>query len=145
MPENMTVQPADSATTTLMTTRAEPVAGETAQPIGKPSLTVMRQAACAASELLKNLANDHRLMILCMLAEREMSVSEISQHIDLGQSPLSQHLARLRADGLVKTRKVAQHVFYSLDSEEAKAVIQTLYGLYCSPGKGNHSPPARGD
>ncbi|MDE0097398.1 MAG: metalloregulator ArsR/SmtB family transcription factor, partial [Gammaproteobacteria bacterium] len=84
-----------------MTTRAEPVAGETAQPIGKPSLTVMRQAACAASELLKNLANDHRLMILCMLAEREMSVSEISQHIDLGQSPLSQHLARLRADGLV--------------------------------------------
>ncbi len=99
------------------------------------SLTAMRQAACAASELLKILANDHRLLILCMLAEREMSVGEISQHIDLGQSPLSQHLARLRADGLVKTRKVAQHVFYSLDSEEAKAVIQTLYRLYCGGPK----------
>ena len=102
---------------------------------GKVSLPDMRQAACAASELLKNLANDHRLMILCMLAEREMSVSEISQHIELGQSPLSQHLARLRSDGLVKTRKVAQHVFYSLDSDEAKGVIQTLYGLYCGQEK----------
>lgn len=116
-----------------MRTQPDPIASEDSPQDGKPSLTTMRQAACAASELLKNLANDHRLMILCMLAEREMSVSEISQHIDLGQSPLSQHLARLRSDGLVKTRKVAQHVFYSLDSEEAKAVIQTLYTLYCSP------------
>jgi DNA-binding transcriptional ArsR family regulator len=99
------------------------------------NLSAMRQAACAASELLKNLANDHRLIVLCMLAEREMSVSEISEHVDLGQSPLSQHLARLRADGLVKTRKVAQHVYYSLDSEEAKAVIQTLYRLYCGSGR----------
>lgn len=116
-----------------MRTQPDPIASEDSPQDGKPSLATMRQAACAASELLKNLANDHRLMILCMLAEREMSVSEISQHIDLGQSPLSQHLARLRSDGLVKTRKVAQHVFYSLDSEEAKAVIQTLYTLYCSP------------
>ena len=102
---------------------------------GKVSLPAMRQAACAASELLKNLANDHRLMILCMLAEREMSVSQISEHIDLGQSPLSQHLARLRSDGLVKTRKEAQHVYYSLNSDEAKAVIHTLYGLYCGQDK----------
>lgn len=116
-----------------MRTQPDPIASEESPQVGKPSLATMRQAACAASELLKNLANDHRLMILCMLAEREMSVSEISQHIDLGQSPLSQHLARLRSDGLVKTRKVAQHVFYSLDSEEAKAVIQTLYTLYCNP------------
>ena len=91
----------------------------------------LRNAADMASELLKNLANNHRLMVLCLLAEGEMSVAQISEHIDLGQSPLSQHLARLRTDGLVKTRKVAQHVYYSLDSDEAGEVIQTLHRLYC--------------
>ena len=91
----------------------------------------LRIAADMASELLKNLANNHRLMVLCLLAEGEMSVAQISEHIDLGQSPLSQHLARLRTDGLVKTRKVAQHVYYSLDSDEAGEVIQTLHRLYC--------------
>ena len=91
----------------------------------------LRIAADMASELLKNLANNHRLMVLCLLAEGEMSVAQISEHIDLGQSPLSQHLARLRTDGLVKTRKVAQHVYYSLDSDEAGEIIQTLHRLYC--------------
>ena len=97
----------------------------------KLNINQLRNAADRASELLKNLANNHRLMVLCLLAEGEMSVAQISEHIDLGQSPLSQHLARLRTDGLVKTRKVAQHVYYSLDSEEAGKVIQTLHHLYC--------------
>jgi len=92
----------------------------------------LKDAANKASELLKNLANNHRLLILCMLANGEMSVSEIGEHIDLGQSPLSQHLAKLRADGLVKTRKVSQNVFYSLDSREASEVIMTLHKLYCA-------------
>jgi len=91
----------------------------------------LRDAAGRASELLKILANNHRLMVLCMLAEGEMSVAQLSEHIDLGQSPLSQHLARLRIDGLVKTRKVAQHVYYSLDSAEAEEILQTLHRLYC--------------
>lgn len=99
--------------------------------MNQPSTEQLQQAADNAVELLKNLANRHRLMILCLLAENEMSVSEISEHIDLGQSPLSQHLAKLRTDNLVKTRKVAQNVYYSLNSEEASAVIQTLHGLYC--------------
>ena len=60
-----------------------------------------------------------------------MSVGEIRQHIDLEQSPLSQHLARLRAEGLVKTRKQSQTVYYSLDSDEVKIIIETLHGLYC--------------
>ena len=93
-------------------------------------VTELKDAANKASELLKNLANKHRLLILCLLAKGEMSVSEIGEHIDLGQSPLSQHLAKLRADGLVKTRKVAQNVFYSLDSREAAEVIMTLHRLY---------------
>ena len=91
----------------------------------------MRRSAKAASGLLKSLANENRLMILCMLAEREMSVNQISEYVDLGQSALSQHLAKLRAEGLVKTRKSSQNVFYSLDSKEAAEVIKTLYGLYC--------------
>ena len=93
----------------------------------------MREAANEAARMLKSLANDHRLMILCLLAQGEMSVGQISQYIDLDQSPLSQHLARLRSEGMVRTRKVSQTVFYSLDSEEAKAIIGTLYSLYCAP------------
>jgi DNA-binding transcriptional ArsR family regulator len=91
----------------------------------------MRGAAESAARMLKSLSNDHRLMILCLLSEGEMSVGQISQYIDLDQSPLSQHLARLRSEGLVKTRKVSQTVYYSLDSSEARAIIETLYKLYC--------------
>ena len=97
------------------------------------SIEDMQKAAGHAARMLKSLANDHRLMILCLLAEGEMSVGQISQYIDLDQSPLSQHLARLRSEGLVKTRKVSQTVYYSLDSEQAKAIIETLYNLYCTP------------
>lgn len=92
----------------------------------------MRVAAESAVRMLKSLSNDHRLMILCLLSEGEMSVGQISQYIDLDQSPLSQHLARLRSEGLVKTRKVSQTVYYSLDSTEAKTIIETLYKIYCA-------------
>lgn len=96
-------------------------------------LRALKNAAGEAADLLKSLANDHRLLILCMLSEKEMSVKEIGQHVDLDQSPLSQHLAKLRAEGLVKARKEAQHVYYSLHSTEARTVIETLYDLYCTP------------
>lgn len=115
----------------MASNRAAAVVEKTA--FSRSDVPEMRKAAVVASGLLKSLANDHRLMILCMLSEREMSVSEISRHIDLDQSPLSQHLARLRAEGIVKTRKMSQHVYYSLASEEARAVIDTLYRLYCNP------------
>ncbi len=108
-------------------------AAVTFTPDTKSELNALRKAANKASDLLKSLANDHRLLILCMLSEREMSVTEIGQHVELSQSPLSQHLAKLRAEGLVKARKEAQHVYYSLDSIEARCVIETLYNLYCTP------------
>ena len=95
-------------------------------------ISEMRTAAESAARMLKSLSNDHRLMILCLLSEGEMSVGQISQYIDLDQSPLSQHLARLRSEGLVKTRKVSQTVYYSLDSNEARAIIETLYTIYCA-------------
>jgi DNA-binding transcriptional ArsR family regulator len=85
-----------------------------------------------ASELMKALGNAHRLMILCQLLEGEKSVGELVRSIGLSQSALSQHLARLRRDGLVSTRRSAQTIYYALAGGEARALLQTLHGLYCS-------------
>lgn len=93
----------------------------------------MRQSAHSASELLKALGNENRLLILCHLCEGERSVGELQSLIGLGQSALSQHLARLRQDRLVKTRRVSQTIYYSLNGEAARRVIEVLYQLYCGP------------
>ncbi len=94
-------------------------------------IELMQTQAGQAVGLLKALANENRLLILCHLQERELSVGEINDCLGLSQSALSQHLAILRRDGLVSTRKAAQTVFYSLKSEEVRAVIGVLHGLYC--------------
>jgi len=94
----------------------------------------LEQNALRASTLLKAMSNPHRLMILCQLATGEMRVGELEEVIGLSQSALSQHLARLRRDNLVKTRREAQTIFYSLVGPEARSVIETLYGLYCGNG-----------
>lgn len=96
-----------------------------------PSLTEMEDKAAQAACLLKALSNECRLLILCNLVESEKSVSELNQRINLSQSALSQHLARLRRDRLVAIRKEAQTVFYRIASEEAKQVIHLMYQLYC--------------
>lgn len=93
----------------------------------------MADAARSAAGLLKLLANENRLMILCQLADGEKSVGELVELIGLGQSPLSQHLSRLRQDGLVTTRRAGQSVFYSLTSDKAGRVILLLYEMYCAP------------
>jgi len=94
-------------------------------------LEKMKSNAFRASSLLKAMSNQHRLMILCQLSPGEKCVSELEDLIDLSQSALSQHLARLRRDNLVKTRRQAQTIYYSLDGEEANTVISVLYKLYC--------------
>ncbi len=91
----------------------------------------LEQNALRASTLLKAMSNKHRLMILCQLAGGERRVGELEEIIGLSQSALSQHLARLRRDNLVKTRREAQTIFYSLVGPEVRAIIETLYGLYC--------------
>lgn len=96
-------------------------------------LEKLQESARRASALLKAMSNEHRLMILCQLLPGEKSVGELERIIGLSQSALSQHLARLRRDSLVTTRRQAQTIFYSLAGIEAKAVIDTLYGLYCAP------------
>ncbi|MCL4132091.1 UNVERIFIED_CONTAM: hypothetical protein GTU68_011989 [Idotea baltica] len=78
------------------------------------------------------MANERRLFILCLLLEGELSVGQIAQKLELSQSALSQHLGWLRKDELVSTRKESQTVFYSLNSDDVKSVIQLLHNLYCS-------------
>ncbi len=77
-------------------------------------------------------------MILCSLLEGERSVGELVDRIGLSQSALSQHLARLRKDGLVSTRRCSQTIFYCASGDQAKAVIETLHRLYCN---GNRATP----
>ncbi|ROQ20694.1 ArsR family transcriptional regulator [Marinimicrobium koreense] len=86
-----------------------------------------------AADLLKQMSNEHRLMVLCTLGAGEMSVGELNEHIPLSQSALSQHLANLRRAGLVATRKESQTVYYRLAGDKAMRVIRVLQSIYC-PG-----------
>lgn len=86
--------------------------------------------ATEAANLLKLLANDQRLIILCRLSDAEMSVSELGQYVNLAQSALSQHLAKLRAEGLVATRRDGQMIYYRLASPEAQKLVGALCELY---------------
>lgn len=97
-----------------------------------------REASC----LLKALANQHRLMILCQLVGRERSVGELVRAVGLSQSALSQHLARLRRDGLVRTRREAQTIWYSIAAPEVNALLERLYEIYCAPGASPRPSPS---
>lgn len=91
----------------------------------------MADSAKAASDLLRALAHEARLMILCMLVEGEKSVGELEAFLEMRQPTVSQQLARLRADRLVQTRREGKTIYYSLASEEARKVVSVLYDLYC--------------
>ena len=84
-----------------------------------------------ASDFLKALAHESRLMILCILAEGEKSVSELEDILSLRQPTVSQQLARLRADGLVSTRRDGKAIYYNLTSDEARVVIGAIYDVFC--------------
>jgi DNA-binding transcriptional ArsR family regulator len=84
-----------------------------------------------ASDFLKALAHESRLMILCILAEGEKSVGDLEDILSLRQPTVSQQLARLRADGLVSTRRDGKAIYYSLASEEARVVIAAVYEVFC--------------
>ncbi len=97
-------------------------------------LEEMLSRSAEAEAFLKQLANSNRLMILCVLSEGELSVSELNKRVPLSQSALSQHLAKLRAVGFVSTRREAQSVFYQLADERVAIIIQHLYQVFCEPG-----------
>ena len=92
----------------------------------------LKANAKIAATMLKAIANESRLLILCNLEGKELSVTDLNDHLDLSQSALSQHLAVLRKDGLVKTRRESQTIYYSLSDARASKVIKTLHELYCS-------------
>ena len=83
-----------------------------------------------AVNLLKALSNERRLKIICALYKGEKSVGELEEIVELSQSALSQHLARLRRDGLVDTRRDAQTIYYSMNNLATKAILNTLYDIY---------------
>ncbi len=91
----------------------------------------MESHASAAASLMKALGNESRLMILCVLAEGERSVSDLNTIIPLSQSALSQQLARLRQQALVKTRRESQTIYYSLANGPADRIINLLHEIYC--------------
>lgn len=84
-----------------------------------------------AERLLKALSNRNRLMVLCLLINEEFSVGELLERIPLSQSALSQHLAMLRRDGLVQTRRKAQTIYYSLACDKAARIVGLLHDMYC--------------
>lgn len=90
------------------------------------------EGAREAAQFLKALANENRLLILCMLAGGEKSVTELEESLDLRQPTLSQQLARLRADDLVTTRRDGKTIYYSLASNEAGKTLELMHGLFCS-------------
>ena len=104
----------------------------TNKPVAMPSsVEQMSGHAEDAASLMKALGNESRLMILCLLADGERSVSDINEVVRLSQSALSQQLARLRGKGLVNTRRESQAIFYSLAEGPADQVIRLLHDIYC--------------
>jgi DNA-binding transcriptional ArsR family regulator len=85
-----------------------------------------------ASVLLTMMSNPKRLAILCQLLDGERNVMDLSKAVNLSQSALSQHLAKLRGSKLVATRRDAQTIYYSLSSDKVTAILTVLYDLYCS-------------
>ncbi len=103
------------------------------KPVTAPPMRLgeLEQHAGEAEGLLRAMANRHRLMILCTLSQGELSVSALNERVPLSQSALSQHLAVLRADGLVETRRESQTIHYSVPDGPALAIIRVLYTTYC--------------
>lgn len=86
-----------------------------------------------ASDFLKALSHEARLVILCLLVDGEKSVTEIEQALKLRQPAVSQQLARLRADNLVDTRRDGKNIYYSLSRPEVRQIIDALHGAFCEP------------
>jgi DNA-binding transcriptional ArsR family regulator len=98
-------------------------------------MSELQRSARRAAPLLKAKSNPSRLVILCQLCEGERSVGELEEEVGISQSGISQHLAVLRREHVVATRRDRQTVFYSLASEEVAALMATLHQVFCKPAK----------
>lgn len=122
---------------TLMTATRNPLH------FNEDDLTEMLRHASEATRLLKNLANEYRLMIVCQLAGGELSVGELNRYVPLSQSALSQHLSRLREDGIVATRRESQTIYYCLTHDPAIRVITALHEVYCGDPRTDRHPTVK--
>ena len=95
-------------------------------------ISLLQEKSLDASRFLKAMSNKHRLLILCNLVDTERSVGELEKIVGLSQSALSQHLARLRKEDVVKTRRDAQTIYYSLQDENVVKVLHLLFGIFVS-------------
>jgi len=100
-------------------------------PLTPDALTALRESAEKCCALLKALAHEDRLLLLCQLTEGERNVGELEALVGVHQPSLSQHLGVLREEGLVQTRREGKYIYYSLASHEVIQVMQTLSSLYC--------------
>lgn len=104
------------------------------QPAEAPmNILDMRTAAGQATALLRSLAHEDRLLLLCQLTEAEHSVSELEEKLDIHQPSLSQQLGILRREGLVATRREGRHIFYRVANDRALLLLQQLYQIFCNP------------
>ena len=105
--------------------------------MSQKELEALFAQARKASELLKALSHETRLLILCLLVEGEKTVSEIEEIVALPQATVSQQLARLRIDRLVEARREGRQIHYRIADREISSVIQSLYDLFCAPVRNN--------
>jgi DNA-binding transcriptional ArsR family regulator len=99
----------------------------------RAAMSAIQEHAGEAAALLKALANDQRLLVLCCLLDGPLSVGEINERVPLSQSALSQHLGVLREAGLVTTRRKSQTVNYTLAQGPALKIMEVLYSAFCAP------------
>lgn len=95
----------------------------------------LKQKAPEAADLLRQLANANRLLILCHISQEERSVGQLEQDLGIKQPGLSQQLAELRQSGLVRTRRVSRSIYYSIADDRAEAVMAMLYEIFCRDAK----------
>lgn len=98
-----------------------------------PSLAALETKAEEVSRVLDAMANPKRLLVLCALLDGEESVGALAEGVGLSSAALSQHLGKMRALGLVETRRDGQTIYYRLASAQVRVLLETLYRLYCAP------------
>jgi DNA-binding transcriptional ArsR family regulator len=107
---------------------------------GSPQPDKMFASARRASDFLKALAHETRLLLLCLLSQRERSVTELENILRLRQPTVSQQLARLRLDGLVTTRRDGKTIYYRINDDDVRRVISVVYDIFCGEGNDKRRP-----
>ena len=102
-------------------------------------IDLMQENAQEAAGLLRALSHEARLLVMCQLGQGELSVGEINDAVRLSQSALSQHLAKLREDGFVSTRREGQTIYYRISDPRVSRLIGALHDIFCNPKKGRKS------